>query len=71
MTTLSSILDIIVGVIVPVIEKILPDEADKIRKLIADLKKESNEKRQLLLKALQDGDVDALNRILGELFGEL
>jgi streptomycin 6-kinase len=58
----------IISELLPMLHK---DDAEKIQAKLDKLEKEREEKYARLLKALNDGDVGAVNLLLSELLGEL
>lgn len=64
---LSLILQLILGLL-PLLTE---EEVEKLSKEIERLKKEHDEIRERLKKALAEGDIPAVNSILSSLFGEL
>ena len=67
MTMIVELLKII-SELLPMLHK---DEAEKVREKLDKLEKEHKEKYAQLLKALNDGNVGAVNLLLSELLGEL
>lgn len=58
----------IIAELLPMIHK---DEAERIRERLEKLKKEREEKYATLLKALDSGDIGAVNLLVSELLGSL
>jgi len=64
-------LALILQLILQLLPLLTRDEAEKLTKEIERLKKDHDEIRERLKKALAEGDIPAINSVLSSLLGEL